>query len=79
MVMETVRRTDLFSFLARYREQTPGYEGNEIGFNNYNDFREAFFWVQLGPRFEKIGIRHEVVKSGELKKFFMINWALSKL
>ena len=68
IVMETVRRTDLFSFLARYREQTPGYEGNEIGFNNYNDFREAFFWVQLGPRFEKIGIRqflHNIYVWGE--------------
>ncbi len=38
-------------------EQATGYQGNEIGFYNYNDFREAFVWIQVAPRIEKIGIR----------------------
>ncbi len=54
---EVVRRTDFFNFKVRYREQTPDFEGNEIGFYNYSDFRELFFWVQLAPRLENIGIR----------------------
>lgn len=51
------RRTDFFSFQIRYREQSPGYRGSDIGFYNYNDFRELFFWVQVAPRLENIGIR----------------------
>lgn len=57
LYLETRRVTDLLSYNISYREQTPEYDGNEIGFYNYNDFRNASFWIRVAPRFEKIGIR----------------------
>ncbi|MFC1492542.1 DUF5916 domain-containing protein [candidate division KSB1 bacterium] len=55
--MELSRNTDIFVFFVKYREQTPGYRGNDIGFYNYSDFREVYSWIRIAPRLEKIGIR----------------------
>lgn len=57
ILTELTRRTDFWSFKLRYREQTPGYQGNDIGFYKFSDFREAFLWIQVAPRLERIGIR----------------------
>jgi hypothetical protein len=31
--------------------------GNELGFYDYNNFRDIGGWMQIAPRFEKVGIR----------------------
>ena len=49
--------SDFFKFSTWYQEQGPQFVGNEIGFYDYNNFRNAGFWMQLAPRIEKFGIR----------------------
>jgi hypothetical protein len=48
---------DFFKFSYWYQEQGPHFIGNEIGFYEYNNYRNTGFWMQLAPRFEKFGIR----------------------
>ena len=49
--------TDFFKFCYWYKEQAPHFIGNELGFYDYNNFRDIGGWMQFAPRFEKIGIR----------------------
>jgi len=49
--------SDFFKFSYWYQEQAPNFIGDEIGFYEYNNFRNTGFWMQLAPRFEKLGIR----------------------
>ena len=49
--------SDFFKFSYWYQEQAPNFIGNELGFYEYNDFRNAGGWMQFAPRFEKLGIR----------------------
>jgi hypothetical protein len=49
--------SDFFKFSFWLQEQAPNFMGNEIGFYDYNNFRNLGGWMQIAPRFEKYGIR----------------------
>ena len=51
------RRSDFFSFSNRYEERNADFNGNDIGFYNYNDLRLISGYIQFSPRYEDIGIR----------------------
>jgi len=50
-------QSDFFKFSVWYQEQAPNFVGNDLGFYDYNNFRDMGLWFQLCPRFEKFGIR----------------------
>lgn len=62
--------SDFFKFSYWYQEQAPNFIGNEIGFYDYNNFRNAGTWMQVAPRFEKFGIR----KMGNNFNFWVENF-----
>ncbi len=47
--------SDFFKFSFWYQEQAPHFYGNEIGFYDYNNFRNSGGWIQIAPRLEKYG------------------------
>lgn len=49
--------SDFFKFSLWYQEQASHFIGDEIGFYEYNNFRNVGVWFQLRPRIEKFGIR----------------------
>jgi len=49
--------SDIFNFSYWYQEQAANFNGSELGFYEYNNFRNAGSWMQFAPRLEKIGIR----------------------
>lgn len=61
LIMRMRRSCDLFSFNFNYSEMGDDFEGNELGFYNYNNYRKINGSIRFGPRFEEIGIRKFVL------------------
>jgi len=51
------KNSDFFNCCYWYTEKAPGFVGNELGFYNYFNLRDAGGWMQIAPRIEKYNIR----------------------